>query len=80
MQAKQRDGGERVDKNLKTSIKVQVTLEELMSHSHANGRRSATKPIFIKAQQETPSKEVSSQIPCNIALACAIISSVWEEG
>ena len=42
-------------------------------------KRSATKPALIKAQQETPSKEVSSQMPCENASACAITQVCGEK-
>ena len=42
-------------------------------------KRSATKPALIKAQQETPSKEVSSQMPCKNALAYAITQLYGEK-
>ena len=65
--------------NLRTSIKVRSHLMKSMNRSYANERKPSYQPALIKARQETPSKEVSSQIPCKNALAYAITQVCGEK-
>ena len=66
--------------NLRTSIKVRSHLRKSMNRSHANERKHSYQPAFIKTQQETPSKEISSQKPYKNALAYAITQVCGEKG
>ena len=65
-----------VDNTKRQVFKVWSTLEKSMKLSHANEQEPATNPVIIKEQQRLQSTKISSLMPCNTALACAIFSSV----